>query len=395
MRLLPLLLLLLLIGCRSPAPDSVELPVAQLSGISEGTRMAQRLVGLGVGIVVDGRVAYLGGFGEADHEQGIRFDPQRTRVRWASLSKPLTGTLAARLHEQGHLDLDAPLPRLLPGYTTPSKRMLNGAPIDVEPPEITLRMTLRHLSGFQSYEDGAVDPTPPVSERHDPAVNTGFYWALSKWTAAPLLHVPNTEFHYTTLGYNLAGAAIGGAVATEGEAPDAAYFRAIAEMLDGTPASGIRPDTHLRMAADRAQGYALLDSMGIAISRDEDVSWKAPGGGFLSTTEELASFCALLMGDRLVGEVGKSELWATPVLPNGTSSYYALGFGVSRASGRLRVEHNGGQEKARTRLVAYPDEGLCFVAMTNTETASSRFPIDLTPLTEQLEEALSRSSQQR
>ena len=78
MRLLPLLLLLLLIGCRSPAPDSVELPVAQLSGISEGTRMAQRLVGLGVGIVVDGRVAYLGGFGEADHEQGIRFDPQRT-----------------------------------------------------------------------------------------------------------------------------------------------------------------------------------------------------------------------------------------------------------------------------------------------------------------------------
>lgn len=390
-----LLLLLLLTGCRGSAPAAAAVPTAHLSGVSEGTRLAQRLVGLGVGVVIDGRVAYLGGFGEADHELGIPFDPQTTRVRWASLSKPLTGVLAARLHEQGHLDLDARIDQLLPGYAPPSRMMLNGAPIDIEPPEITLRMALRHVAGFQSYEDGTVDPTPPLAQRHSAATNTGFAWALARWTAAPLLHRPNTRFHYSTMGYNLAGAAIGGAVATEGEAPDAAYFRALSEMLVGTAAEGVRPDTHLAPAPDRAQGYVLLDSMGIAISRDEDVSWKAPGGGFLSTTEELASFCALLMGDRLVGEVGKSELWATPLLPDGTSSYYALGFGVSRASGQLRVEHNGGQEKARTRLVAYPDEGLCFVAMTNTETASSRFPIDLTPLTDQLEEVLRRSRQGR
>mgnify|MGYP002633748645 CR=1 FL=1 len=389
-----LLLLLLLVGCRPQAPAPPPLPVAQFSGISEGTRMAQRLVGLGVGVVVDGRVAYLGGFGEADHEAGQPFDPQTSRVRWASLSKSLTGVLAARLHEQGRLDLDAPLDRLWPAYKTPTKRLLNGAPIDVEPPLITLRMTLRHLAGFPSYEDFNEDPTPSLARRHDPKVNTGFLWALADWADAPLQHPPNTAFHYTTLGYNLAGAAIGGAVAEEGEAPDVAYFRAVREMLAGTPAAGIRPDTHLSPAPDRAQGYALLDSMGIAISRDQDVSWKAPGGGFLSTTQELAEFCALLVGDGLVGDVGKSELWATPVLPNGESSYYALGFGVSRASGQLRVEHNGGQEKARTRLVAYPDEGLCFVAMTNTETASSRFPIDLTPLTEQLEEALRGSRRQ-
>ena len=390
-----LLLVLLLFGCRGSGPPVVQVPSAHLSGVAEGTRLAQRLVGLGVGVVIGGRIAYLGGFGEADHERGVPFDPQKSRVRWASLSKPLTGVLAARLHEQGHLDLDAPLDRLLSGYSPPTKMMPDGVPVDIEPPEITLRMALRHLGGFQSYGDGAAEPIPPLSERHDPAINTGFYWALAKWTSSPLLHLPNTRFHYSTMGYNLAGAAIGGAIATEGEAPDTAYFRAIAEMLAGTAAAGIRPDIHLAPSPDRAQGYLLLDSMGVAISRDEDVSWKAPGGGFISTTEELAAFCALLMGDRLLGEIGKSELFATPLLANGETSYYALGFGVSRASGRLRVEHNGGQEKARTRLVAYPEEGLCFVAMTNTETASSRFPIDLTPLTEQLEEVLRGSAQTR
>jgi serine beta-lactamase-like protein LACTB, mitochondrial len=383
-----LALLLLLVGCRAPAPPATVLPVAHFNGVAEGHRRAQRLVGLGVGVVVDGRVAYLGGFGEADHEAGRPFDPQRTRVRWASLSKPLTGVLAARLHEQGHLDLDAKLSALLPGYPGATRLMLNGAPIDIEPPGITLRMALRHLAGFQSYQDGQVDPVPPLTDRHDPAKNTGFHWALDRWTAAPLLHRPQSEFHYTTLGYNLAGAAIGATVATEGEAPDAAYHRAIKEMLAGTGAAGIRPDIHLKPEPDRAQGYLLLDSMGVAISRDEDVSWKAPGGGFQSTTAELAEFCALFMGSTLLGDVGKSELWATPKLPDGQSSYYALGFGVDSKSGRLRVEHNGGQERARTRLVAYPEEGLCFVVMTNTETASDRFPIDLTPLTEQLEELL-------
>lgn len=388
MKRLLLLCSLCLAACWAPKTNAPTLPIAHLNGVAEGNRIAQRLVGLGVGIVVDGRVAYLGGFGEADHEQGIPFNPQKTRVRWASISKPLTGVLAARLHQDGRLDLDKKLEELWPGYTPPTRLMLDGSPVDIEPPEITLRMTLRHLAGFQAYGDGEADPVPPIRERHSEKTNTGFAWALDRWTKAPLLHRPGTTFHYSTMGYNLAGAVIGGAIAAEGEAADTAYFRAIDELLAGTPAAGVAPDRHLKPARDRAQGYALLDSMGIAISKDEDVSWKAPGGGFESTTEQLANFCALVMGDTLVDEVGKSELWATPVLPDGTDSYYALGFGVSRASGRLRVEHNGGQERARTRLVAYPDEGLCFVAMTNTETASSRFPIDLTPLTEQLEEVL-------
>ncbi len=52
-----LFLLLLLCGCRAPAPAAPTLPVTQWNGVAEAHRMAQRLVGLGVGVVVDGRVA--------------------------------------------------------------------------------------------------------------------------------------------------------------------------------------------------------------------------------------------------------------------------------------------------------------------------------------------------
>ena len=43
-------------------------------------------------------------------------------------------------------------------------------------------------------------------------------------------------------------------------------------------------------------------------------------------------------------------------------------------------------EKAQTRIVLYPNERLCIVAMTNTDTASARYPIDLTRITEGVED---------
>ncbi len=387
------LLLLLLAGCRpAPAPVAPDLPTDAISAAAEAHRQAQRLVGLGLGVVHEGRVAYLGGFGWADRERKEAFNPQRSRVRWASISKSLTGSVAARLWERGELDLDSPVSALVPSFQPPAALFEDGTrrPLPA-PPRPTLRQLLNHSAGVQGYGDGAVNPTPDEDELHDPAVNTGFAWALERWMTAPLVAEPGAEFIYSTMGHNLAGAAIGAAVAKPGEAVDAAFLRAVSESLQGSGAEGVQPDRHLEPASNRAQGYVLRDDMSVGISHDADVSWKAPGGGFLSTVQELAAFCAHLAGDGLVGQRGKAELWKQPVLADGSTSYYGLGFGVGGRDDRRRVEHNGGQEKARTRLVLYPDEKLCIVAMTNTETGSNRFPIDLTPLTEQVEDLIRAS----
>jgi CubicO group peptidase (beta-lactamase class C family) len=360
-------------GCSeapSAATEVVLFPTDSVAAYIESERVEQRLVGLGVGVVVDGRTAFLGGFGHADDATKVPFDPQVTRVRWASTSKTLTGVLAMRAVEAGKLDLDADIRTYFQAW--PEGR------------GTTTRLLLTNLAGIQS-DEGKVDPWPPVEQLHDPAVNTGFSWALSRWIHAPLAREPGTDFGYSTMGFNLAGAVIGASVAGSGGDADAGFLGLADAMFAGTAAKGIRPDRTVDPGSNRATGYLLLEDGSVATAGEKDVSWTAPGGGFISTVEQLAAYCGLVAGDALSVE-SRRVMWTAPTLVDGSTSYYGLGWGVGGRDDRPRVEHNGVVEKAQTRIVLYPNERLCIVAMTNTDTASARYPIDLTRITEGVED---------
>ena len=373
------LLALLLCGCSRPAPPAgpvIAVPAQELATVAQQELARQRLVGLGVGVVMQGTVAWLGGFGYADKEAGTLLDPTVHQLRWASIAKTVNGTLAARLAVGGRLELDAE-----------ARTLWDQAPIGP-----TVRQLLTHTGGVMSYTDGSVNPVPPLSKQFDPGVNTGFLWALERWVAEPLVAVPGTAFRYSTLGHNLAGAAIGLAGGEPGEPADLSWHTSVRLMLHGTPAEGVGPDKEWAPRPHRAEGYRLADDGSVVPSAKVDVSWKAPGGGLISTVQELAAWCALLAGDTLLPPEAKAIAWAPTPLADGTLSDYGLGFGLGERDGRKTVEHDGGQEKARTRLVLYPDEGLCFVAMTNTESASNRYPVEMRRVTDRLEDVIRASA---
>src|SRR5688572_15484483 len=75
-------------------------------------RLAEKpaVVGLAVGIVENGRINFLNGYGETLEGSGEPVTPQ-TVFRWASVSKGVAGTMAAKLAEQGKLDLNVPIAR--------------------------------------------------------------------------------------------------------------------------------------------------------------------------------------------------------------------------------------------------------------------------------------------
>ena len=123
----------------------------------------------------------------------------------------------------------------------------------------------------------------------------------------------------------------------------------------------LQPDLWWTDIPHRAVGYDLVDGV-LVEGSDTDVSWKLPGGGFISTGEDLTRWCAGLLTPTLMPlEVRDDILWT----PTGPSSSYALGFGVSGAPGDRVIDHGGSQEKAKTALLIYPDEGLCFTVMSN------------------------------
>ncbi|HUG45400.1 MAG TPA: serine hydrolase domain-containing protein [Sphingomicrobium sp.] len=108
-------------GLKGPAPV-----IARLSAVAPEARQAidydrldarlkrlmerPTMVGLAVGIVENGRITFLKGYGETLAGSNDPVTPE-TVFRWASLSKGVASTMVVKLAEEGKVDLDAPIAR--------------------------------------------------------------------------------------------------------------------------------------------------------------------------------------------------------------------------------------------------------------------------------------------
>jgi CubicO group peptidase (beta-lactamase class C family) len=92
----------------------------------------------------------------------------------------------------------------------------------------------------------------------------------------------------------------------------------------------------------------------VKTSTNTGVSWKLGAGGFMSSIGDLASLAQGLLSSWLLTEETRKTAWQTQTTADGQPTEWGLGFVVSSEGGTLKVSHNGSQEKARCRLVIYP-----------------------------------------
>jgi beta-lactamase class C len=95
-------------------------------------RMAERpnMVGLAVGIVENGRITFLNGYGETLEGSGEKVTPE-TVFRWASVSKGVAATMVAKLEEEGRLRFDQPVAAVAPSLHLPGRNELKATVGDV------------------------------------------------------------------------------------------------------------------------------------------------------------------------------------------------------------------------------------------------------------------------
>jgi len=313
-----------------------------------------RIVGLAVGVIENDRIAYLKGYGQSDRENHVPVTTQ-TLFRWASVSKPVTAIVAMQLVERGKLDLDADVRRYVPEF--PDK----GA-------TITTRELLGHLGGIVHYDNGPVIPTHATYVEAHPFADTVV--ALDTFKDSPLVNAPGMKYAYSTHGYML----IGAVVQRAGGEPFAQQVRE--RVIAPLHLSTMQPDYQWLDIAQRAVGYRL-EGDAVVRSGDTDVSWKLPGGGYLSNIGDFARFAKGLIDHRLVSAHSEAMMWTRQTLPDGTQTGYGLGFQLPQEEGHFRVAHSGSQEKTRTMLVIYPNEGRGVVVMTNSEWADPNRFADL------------------
>jgi len=77
------------------------------------------MVGMAVGVVENGRITFLRGYGETLAGSGEPVTPG-TVFRWASVSKGVAATMVAKLAEEGKIDLQAPVSNYAPDLKLPA-----------------------------------------------------------------------------------------------------------------------------------------------------------------------------------------------------------------------------------------------------------------------------------
>lgn len=296
--------------------------------------------GAAVTVMKDGDVVWSEGFGWADMEQRVAVTPL-TRFRIGSVSKSLTSIGLGLLVQEGKLDPDAPIQRYVPSF-----------PVKKAP--VTARQLAGHTAGIRHYRGNEM-----FIQRHYASVTE----ALDIFRNDTLLFTPGSRFSYSSYGFNLLSAAMERAA---GEPFVEFMTRRVFEPLGLRHTVAEYADS---LVPFRAHFYTRADSgTGIINAPYVDNSYKWAGGGFLSTTEDLARVGQLLLDGALLKPETRQLLWTSQRTTEGKETGYGMGWFVDHdAAGRRRVYHSGGSVGGTAYLLIYPDQKLVLALLVNSD----------------------------
>lgn len=303
----------------------------------------QNLVGLAVGLIRDGQVAYVQGYGWADREKRIPFTT-RTITNWASNSKPVVAVRCLQLVEQGQVRLDDSVRQYLPEL-----------PEHCDP--ITVRHLLCHQSGYPHYRNGTIRklPVPITSQRGalDPV------FSLNRFGGSPLMRDPGTGYSYSSYAYVILSALL-----------ERAGRQPLSKQLDENI---LRPldmesftlDGPYEGQKDWSIGYQRNGLGQVARAPEYANDWKHGAGGYKSHIVDFARWAEGMIGGSLVSDESQKAMWTPQKLDSGKPTSCGLGFFVAEENGIPKIYHGGSHAEARSRMVIYPTRKHGIVVLCN------------------------------
>jgi len=301
--------------------------------------------GVAAAVVLKGEEAWSEGFGMADLENSVPVTPH-TLFRLASVSKPITATAAMQLWEQGKLDLDAPIQKYCPAF--PQKEW-----------PITTKELLGHLGGVRHYRPENDEETNNTKHFDDPIAA-----GIQFFAADPLVAKPGTKFSYSTQGFTLVGCAI------EGATHEKYVDYVVTHIFQPAHMTESRWDDRYAIIPRRTRFYSKAKTGAVVNADFLDASYKIPGGGWLSSADDMASFEVAILRDALLKRATRDVMWtpqqpSTPDVAEEGHHSYALGWGTGNSSGVPDVGHGGGQQGTSTFIVLAPAQQMGVVVLIN------------------------------
>ena len=304
------------------------------------------MAGLAVAVIEDGKVSFVRTYGVADRNTRVPVT-SGTVFRWASVSKTVTGILAAKLSEEKALDLQRPVANWQTSLHLPG---------DAEK-QVTLAQLLSHQTGLTK---NAYDEKLEDGERPD-VLRAGL-------AAAPLQCEPGSCHTYQNIAFDAASEILGEA----GQMPfaDAVQRRFFQPLGMASATYGMNG---LTQAKDWARPHRNAE-----IRTLKEAYWRVPAAaGVNSNIVDFARWMQASVGERpdvlaadvlqiaQAPRVGTQRLYSGALAQAITDSKYGLGWRSFTYVGHRLVGHSGAVDGYRATMIFEPATKTGVVAMWN------------------------------
>lgn len=332
--------------------EKLQAALPQLDRLIANALDQGQIPGLSVGIVYQGQVVYLKGFGVREAGRPELVDPD-TVFQLASLSKPLSSTIVSSLVSDGTVKWDDPVIKYDPGFA-------------LSDPALTSKVTIGDLFAHRSGLPGSAGNDLESVGYQQPTI-------LYRLRFVPPAYPFRKGWGYSNFGLT-EGAVAAAKAAGEGWA--ALARRQLFEPLGMTQSSTRYVDFTAR--PNRAHLHILVNNQWApALTRDADA--QAPGGGASSSVRDMLHWLIMELADgqyegRQLIRKDALEVARTPQAirtgsnaETGLDNYYGFGWGLDYLQdGVLSVNHSGiFTAGALNHVALLPSQGLGIIVLGN------------------------------
>lgn len=299
----------------------------------------QKIPGVSLAVVKDGRAVIVKGYGLANIEHRVPVKPE-TIFQSGSVGKQFTAMAVMLLVEEGKIGLDEKISKYLG---------------DV--PEAWANITVRHLL---THTSGMTDYPRDFDFRKDYTEDE----LLKRAKEVPTAFVPGEKWAYSNLGYVTLGIIIG---KVSGKFYGEFLKERIFSPLSMTTARIISESD---IVPNRAAGYVLRNG------EIKNQGWVSPSlnttadGSLYLTVLDMIKWEEALAAGKLLSKSGYDSIWTPVRLADGREQPYGFGWGLRRVNGKRLIDHSGSWQGFKSYIARYPENRLTVIVFANSANAN-------------------------
>ncbi len=340
----PLLLALLAVfllfqSCNGQTTRSVRNEKLSLDSLINSSITANKIPGIAVGVVKDGKAILARGYGYANVEDKIPAN-ERTLYQLGSVSKMFTGHVLAKLIQEKHLTLEDTLAHFFPSEM--------AFPQSPDGQKVTLKHIATHSSEFPRY--------PENLERVDPDPIRGYSAsALLKGIEQVSINIAiGTRYVYSNFGYGVLGTAMENKMNKDLATLMEEYIFTAYNMNQSS----------LVFKEDFGDQLAVpyLDVSPLLRTEPWDMGTLSGAGNVFSSVSDMNSFMIALLAQNNVNTIQQTRLFRI-----NDTWHYGLGCFIidSKKRNTHIVYHGGDIDGYASALTLYPEYNLGIIILTN------------------------------